>query len=177
MGADSHVIAHMKNFLIHAFLIIPVVSTVTRADSCQFEYWQVVPETTRCDTYNLPDFELRVLPKDKSGPENIQRFCTQYEIKSKYKTEKTGYCYTGRGSPSGPIFSVGPQKFVANFNFEGCRGHQAVWGTVFHPAFGTAAAKNAPLIPREKVIHSGKYVMDCGAITNGACGGMAASEQ
>jgi hypothetical protein len=145
-------------------LSLLLVTKVSGAELCKFEYWQVIPAETRCDVYSLPDFRIRAIPTDLKDPPHIQRFCTNYEIESKYKTERSGYCFTGEGRPSGPVFNVGTQTFVASFNFQGCRGSEAVSGIVFHPAFGTPAAKKAPLIPVEPVFRNGERVSDCRVI-------------
>jgi hypothetical protein len=85
-----------------------------------------------CPTYCLPDFEFRAIPYDQGTADHIKRFCTQYEVRSKYGSQKTGYCYTGEGDRSGPRFRLGDEHaddstllngdrvYMADLNFQGC---------------------------------------------------------
>ena len=128
-------------------LLIALIPRGVSAEGCRFEYWQVIPPSSLCELYALPDFTFRRVEHLPTEPETSKRFCAPYLISTKQGDERVSYCYTGMGLPTGPTFTVNGQKFVANFGFEGCRGATPVQGLVFHPAFGTPAAARAPLRP------------------------------
>jgi len=131
-------------------LLLALFPQPVSAESCRFEYWQVIAPATSCELYVLPDFSFRKVEHLPTEPETSRRFCTPYLISSKQGEERVSYCYTGEGLSTGPIFTVGKQRYVANFGFEGCRGATPVQGLVFHPAFGTPAAARAPLRPIQR---------------------------
>jgi hypothetical protein len=112
------------------FLLLLLKATVAHADECRFDYWQVIPADTPCDTFRLPDFEFRkvVIPPDAPG---YNRFCQHFEVVAGTNTQKVGYCYTGLGDRFGPRFKVGEKSFMADTGFRGCLNDQPVQGIVF----------------------------------------------
>ncbi len=136
----------MKRLLFCAALI-PLTAT---AEECRLGYWEVLSPSRVCDSYVLPDFTLARSAAAESDSDVFKRYCTPYEVRSSVGTQRVAYCYTGEGPPAGPIFKVGEKEFVANFNFEGCRGKLPVSGIVFHPSYGSTAAKNPPLRPFQR---------------------------
>ncbi|MCO6432027.1 MAG: hypothetical protein J5J00_14300 [Deltaproteobacteria bacterium] len=109
--------------------LLPVSSAY--AEECRFDYWQVIPASTNCEVFKLPDFEFKRLPKDTSRSDPLSKFCSNFAIRSKAGVQERGYCYTGEGDRSGPLFEVGGTKYLADLAFQGCVNGKAVHGIVF----------------------------------------------
>jgi hypothetical protein len=143
----------------YLFVYLLFGTSVASAENCRFEYWEEIPPKTSCEIFRLPDFELEQVEHPSDASQHIQAFCQAYEIRSASTTQRTGYCYTGQGVRTGPHFEVQGIRYVANFNFTGCRGSKPVAGIVFHPAYNTVAAKGAPL--RAVKRKPGSQEIDC----------------
>jgi hypothetical protein len=149
MYAMKGIVGKKIIFILCLVLLLPV--SLVWGDSCTFRYWEVIPSSTRCTVYHLPDFQFRALPPKSDSPSHINHFCTQYEISSRFGTQEVGYCYTGSGDPIGPIFYLGDKgssqpsnkqstMYLADLNFEGCHRGVSTKGLVFAPG----GWRNAP---------------------------------
>ncbi len=132
----------MKKILLICFVSLITNINYCFAEDCKFNYWEVIPESTVCDIFHLPDFDFRRLPPEENAPEHIKRFCNQFEISSKLGKQKSGYCYTGEGDPTGPHFRLGDETwnfsksqkdkiYFADLNFTGCDHGKSAQGIVF----------------------------------------------
>lgn len=128
-------------YLIITFILLGLTNSVANAADCHFKYWEVIPSNT-CKVYYLPDFTFGTIPHDADAPEHIKRFCSSYEIVSKFGKQRAGYCYTGEGDYIGPTFKLGDAKwhfqdkkkgdiYFADFGFKGCFKGQKTTGIVF----------------------------------------------
>ena len=132
----------IRIILLLMLTLSPIFSA--RGDGCVFQYWEVIPSSTTCDVYNLPDFKFRALPPSKNSPDHIKRFCGRYEVITKFGLQEVGYCYTGKGDPVGPTFRLAhpdshqrPKNqstlYLADLHFEGCNKGAYAKGVVFAP--------------------------------------------
>lgn len=124
------------------FFIFSPISSVS-AEDCHFQYWEVIP-FEKCQVYYLPDFTFRSFPPQNEAAEVLNRFCSKYEITSKFGKQQTAYCYTGEGDRMGPTFKLGDEGwqtrdtkgenvFFADLNFSGCNKGKKSTGIVFGP--------------------------------------------
>lgn len=115
---------------IATLLVLLLQATQANADDCTFDYWQVIPSNTSCNTFRLPDFEFRKVVVSPDAP-GYNRFCQHYEVVDGTNRQEVGYCYTGLGDRFGPRFKVGEKSFMADTGFLGCLNDQPVQGIVF----------------------------------------------
>jgi hypothetical protein len=132
----------MSRFLISSICFIALNISVALADECHFHYWQVIPAEADCKVFYLPDFEFRPILKSSDPKEASERFCSQYDVSSKFGKQVVSYCFTGLGERTGPQFRLGdegwnyskPEKdrvFFADLNFVGCSHGKEVQGMLF----------------------------------------------
>ena len=112
--------------------------------SCNFNYWEPISHNLKCDIYYLPDFSFKRIESNGKIAESVQRFCSHFEVKSKFGSQETGYCYTGSGDRTGPHFRLGDKDwnfskgekdriYFADLNFQGCYKNKKSQGVVFGP--------------------------------------------
>jgi hypothetical protein len=125
----------MKNrqVLLFGLTLWALNETPTLAQDCKFHYWEVIPSSSDCKVFHLPDFDFRILPPDESEPVHIRRFCKRYEVQSTSSHQEVGYCYTGEGDRAGPVFKVRDKEYLADLNFEGCVKGVEAHGILFAP--------------------------------------------
>ena len=138
----------------HLIILIITYSAFTikiaTAEDCRFKYWEVIPNNT-CKIYYLPNFTFTSVPSLADIPQHIKRFCSDYEIVSKFGKQRSGYCYTGEDDNTGPSFKLGDEKwnfqdqkkedvYFADLNFRGCVNDKKTTGIVF----GVFGWKDAP---------------------------------
>jgi hypothetical protein len=116
-----------------SFTLWAINGGLALAQDCMFHYWEVIPSSSDCRVFHLPDFDFRILPLDESEPAHIRRFCKRYEVQSGSSRQEVGYCYTGEGDRSGPVFKVRDKEYLADLNFEGCVKGVEARGIVFAP--------------------------------------------
>ena len=129
----------MRKQLLCSIVCLLGVPELADAESCKLAYWEVLKSSGQCEQFELPDFSFRSRPTPPNDP--LSRFCSQYEIVSKSGTQQVGYCYTGEGDRTGPVFKVGGRQFLADLNFEGCSNGKKLAGVVFVPDGWKSAPK------------------------------------
>ena len=140
----------MVKFFAIIFYSILVQLNFALAEECRFNYWEVIPPSSSCAVFTLPDFEFRPIPKGADF-KGLEKFCNQFEISSKFGKQVVGYCYTGEGDRTGPSFRLGDEGwnyskaekdkvYFADLNFIGCIRGEKAQGIVF----GRSGWKVAP---------------------------------
>ena len=99
----------MSRFFISSFCFLALHISVALADECHFHYWEVIPAAADCKVFHLPDFEFRPILKSSDPKEASERFCSQYDVSSKFGKQVVSYCFTGLGERTGPQFRLGDE--------------------------------------------------------------------
>lgn len=129
-------------FVATCIALSPLHSFAQEQD-CKFKYWEVIPNTTSCEVFELPDFQFKRLPSTRSEDDPLRKFCSEYEIISAFGKQIASYCSTGRGDRFGPAFRLGDSSwnysdkaktdriYVADLSFTGCLEGKDTKGIVF----------------------------------------------